>query len=72
MNYFKESRETTGKQLNSETTLGTACEYTGAFNTQRYMLVYAAITYLVNKWNKNGVNDAYDLYVDMKHFNIQW
>ena len=40
MNYFKESRETTGKQLNSETTLGTACGYTSAFNTQRYMLVY--------------------------------
>ena len=33
MDYFEESRETTGKLLNSETILGTACEYTSAFNT---------------------------------------
>lgn len=33
MDYFKESRETTGKLLNSETTLGTACELTATFYT---------------------------------------
>lgn len=33
MDYFKESRETTGKLLNSETTLETACELTATFYT---------------------------------------
>lgn len=54
MDYFKESRENTGKLLNCETILGLACEYTAAF--KYYILIDSLLVLCVaitqEEWRK--------------------
>ena len=72
MDYFEESRETTGRLLNCETTPGTACEYTDAFNTHPACAVrchYVTNKQVQQEWCKQCVRIY--MRADIKHFNIQ-